>query len=101
MPISGSPKKLANDVASGYQQFTPATLRQYNLEDLKTLQFNLNIILRELRGQQLPLEDNEAIKEKNVKMRRLNQAINTIQSFSALRGTKVSVPGLYPRRAKA
>ncbi|OGQ00184.1 MAG: hypothetical protein A2Z51_05205 [Deltaproteobacteria bacterium RBG_19FT_COMBO_52_11] len=89
MPISGSPKKLANDVASGYQQFTHATLRQYNPEDLKALLFNLNIVLKGLRGQQIPQEDNEAIKEKNVKMRRLNQAINTIQSFSALRGTKV------------
>jgi len=89
MPISGSPKKLANDVAAGYQQFTHATLRQYNLEDLKTLHFNLNIVLRELRGQQIPLEDNEAIKEKNVKMRRLNQAINAIQSFTALKGIRI------------
>lgn len=85
MPISGSPKKLANDVASGYQQFTHATLRQYTPEDLKALHFNLNIVLRELRGQQIPLDDNEALKEKNVKMHRLNQAINTIQSFSALK----------------
>ena len=89
MPISGSPKKLANDVASGYQQFTNATLRQYTPEDLKALLFNLNIVLKELRGQQVPLEDNEALKEKNVKMRRINQAINTIQSFSALKGIKV------------
>ena len=89
MPISGSPKKLANDVASGYQQFTHATLRQYTREDLKALLFNLNIVLKELRGHQIPMEDNEALKEKNVKMRRLNQAINTIQSFSALKGIKV------------
>jgi len=89
MPISGSPKKLANDVASGYQQFTHATLRQYTREDLKALLFNLNIVLKELRGHQIPMEDNEALKEKNMKMRRLNQAINTIQSFSALKGIKV------------
>jgi hypothetical protein len=40
MPIAGNPKKLAYDVAQGYQQFTQATLRPYTLEDLKVLIFN-------------------------------------------------------------
>ena len=89
MPIAGNPKKLAYDVAEGYQQFTPATLRAYSLEDLKVLLFNLNIALREMRGTQVPLEDIDALKDKNVKIRRLNQAINTIQSYGSLRGLKL------------
>jgi hypothetical protein len=87
MPIAGNPKKLAYDVAQGYQQFTQATLRAYNLEDLKVLLFNLNIVLREVRGTQVPLEDIEALK--NVKIRRLNQAINTIQYYASLKGLKL------------
>jgi hypothetical protein len=89
MLIAGNPKKLAYDVAQGYQQFTQATLRAYPLEDLKVLLFNLNIVLREVRGTQVPLEDIEALKDKNMKIRRLNQAINTIQSYAHLKGLKL------------
>jgi hypothetical protein len=87
--IAGNPKKLAYDVAQGYQQFTRANLRAYNLEDLKVLLFNLNIVLREVRATQVPLEDIDALKDKNVKIRRLNQAINTIQSFVTLKGIRL------------
>ena len=89
MPIAGNPKKLAYDVAQGYQQFTQATLRAYSPEELKVLLFNLNIVLRELRGTQVPLEDFEALKDKNMKIRRLNQAITTIQSYASLKGHKL------------
>lgn len=89
MAISGSPKKLAYDVAQGYQQFTRATLRQYDREDLKILLFHLNVVLKELRALQIPLEDFPGLKDKNMRIRRVNQAINTIQSFSLLRGIKL------------
>ena len=89
MPFAGNPRKLAYDVAQGFQQFTPATLRAYNLEELKVLLFNLNIVLREVRASQVPLEDIDALKDKNVKIRRLNQSINTIQSYASLRGHKL------------
>ncbi len=64
-------------------------MRAYNLEELKVLLFNLNIVLREVRATQVPLEDIDAVKDKNVKIRRVNQAINTIQSYAALRSLKL------------
>jgi hypothetical protein len=88
MPIAGNPKKLAYSVAQGFQQFTPSTLRAYTPEELKVLVFNLNIVLREVRGTQVPLEDGEKLKDKNVKIRRLNQALSTIQSFANLKGIR-------------
>jgi hypothetical protein len=42
-----------------------------------------------VRGTQVPLEDVEALKEKNVKIRRLNQALNTIQSYASLKGIRI------------
>jgi hypothetical protein len=87
--IAGNPKKLAYDVAQGYFQFTTTSLRQYGPEDLKGLLFNLNIVLRELRGKQISLEEIEALKDKNLKIRRLNQAITTIQGYSSSRGYKI------------
>ena len=89
MPIAGNPKKLAQDVANGFQQFTQASLRPYTLEDLKLLLFNLNFVLRELRGKQIPLQDIEGLKDKNNRIHRINQAINIIQSFAATKGLKV------------
>ena len=89
MPIAGNPKKLAQDVANGFQQFTQASLRPYTIEDLKVLLFNLNFVLRELRGKQIPLEDIEGLKDKNNRLHRINQAVNIIQSFAATKGQKV------------
>ncbi len=80
---------MAQDVADGYQQFTPATLRQYSSSDLKILLFNLNLVLREIRGKPASPDDREALKEKQTKIQRLNQAINTIQSYVALKGLKI------------
>ena len=85
MPIAGNPKKLAQDVANGFQQFSQASLRQYTGEDLKVIIFNLNFVLRDIRGKQISLEDVEALKDKNNKIRRITQAINIIQSFASVR----------------
>ena len=68
---------------------TQASLRQYTVDDLKVLLFNLNLVVRELRSRQVPLEDIEGLKGKNNKMRRLNQAVNIIQSFAAAKGLKI------------
>ena len=37
MPISGSPKKLAQDIAQGYLMLSPPMLKTYTPADLKTL----------------------------------------------------------------
>jgi hypothetical protein len=89
MPISGNPKKMAVDVAQGYQSFTHGSLRQYNTDDLKVLLFNLNLVLREIRAKQVALDDIDGLKEKNTKIRRLNHAVQIIQSFANLRGVKI------------
>jgi hypothetical protein len=89
MPIAGNPKKVAQDVANGFQQFSQASLRQYTGEDLKVIIFNLNFVLRDIRGKQIPLEDVEALKDKNNRIRRITQALNIIQSFASLRNIKI------------
>lgn len=89
MPITGNPKKMAHDVAQGYNQFTQPTLRQYSPEELKVLVFNLNFVLRELRGKQIPLEDSDALKDRNLKIQRINHAINMIQNYSATHKIKL------------
>jgi len=74
MPIAGSPKKLAQDVAEGFTMFSPPGLRQYNAADIKIILANLAIVARELRGLQIPAEEILALKSRNMKLSRINQA---------------------------
>lgn len=81
MAISGNPHKMAMDIAEGYLNFTMATLKKYTPQDLKTINTNLNIVLRELRRMQVPLEDIMAIKMKNMKIQRVNQALTVLRNY--------------------
>ncbi|MBE0596334.1 MAG: hypothetical protein IH614_03590 [Desulfuromonadales bacterium] len=81
MPISGSPKKLAYDIAGGFFSLSPPTLRQYTLADLKTIMLNLAVVARELRQEQTLQDDVMAVKAKNMKLSRLTQAEVVVRAF--------------------
>jgi hypothetical protein len=82
MAISGNPKMLAYDIAKGFFQVNVAILKTYTPEDLKTVLVNISIVQRELRAEQVPLEDSAAIKGKNQRLQRLQQAVTLINSFA-------------------
>ena len=81
MPIAGSPKKLAQDIAEGYLMLTPPLLKNYTPADLKTIVVNIGIVARELRQVVIQLDDVMIIKARNMKLSRLNQADVVIQAF--------------------
>jgi hypothetical protein len=81
MPIAGSPKKLAQDIADGYLMVTPPMLKLYTPLDLKTIVANIGIVSRELRQEVIPTDDVMAIKAKNMKLSRLNQAEMVIRAY--------------------
>ncbi len=81
MAISGNPLSLARDVADGYFALTPVQLKNYSPTDLKIMSNSLNQVLREIRSEQIPLEDVMAIKQKNMKISRLNHALLLIQNY--------------------
>ncbi len=89
MAISGSPKMMAYDISKGLVHLTQANLRQYTAQDLKTILTQISIVQREIRGEQVPLEDIMAIKEKNQKLMRLNQATTIINSYAKQRRLKI------------
>jgi hypothetical protein len=74
MALSGNPKKLAQDIAGGYFSLSPPMLRQYTPADLKTIIVNLGMVARDIRQEQILPEDALAIKQKNNRLSRLNQA---------------------------
>ncbi len=81
MAISGNPKKLAQDIATGYQSLSPPGLKKYTPADLKIILANLGMVMREVRRTQVALEDVELLKAKNMQISRLNQAEMVLRSF--------------------
>lgn len=81
MTIAGSPKKLVQDIANAFLTLNPPMLRQYDTGDLRTLLVNIALVAREIRGEQIPLEDIMALKAKNLKLSRLNQAEMVIRAY--------------------
>jgi len=85
MAISGSPKMLAYDIAKSVTNFSAATIKQYTAADLKAIVVNIGIVQREIRGEQVPLDDTMAVKAKNQKLQRLNQALSIITTYAKQR----------------
>ena len=81
MTIAGSPKKLAQDIAEGYLLLSPPLLRNYTAADIKVMLANLALVTRELRQAQIPGDDVMAVKLRNMKLSRINQAEVVIRAY--------------------
>jgi hypothetical protein len=79
--IAGSPKKLAQDIAEGFFAVTPPMLKKYTPADLKVVLGNLAVVARELRQQQIPLEEVQELKMRNMKVSRITQAEMIIRAY--------------------
>jgi hypothetical protein len=81
MPISGNPKKLAQDIRDGFLTISPPQLKSYSPQDMKTMLTNLAMVTRELRQITVPLDEIMALKKRNMQLGRLRQSETTIRSF--------------------
>lgn len=81
MAIAGSPKKLAQDIAEGYLSLSPPLLKNYTPADCKIVVTHLSMVGREVRGEQVSLDDVMALKTKNMKLSRLHQAEVVLRAY--------------------
>ena len=81
MAISGNPKKMAQDVAEGFIIISPPMLKNHTAADMKIILNNLALVQREFRSAQIPLDDIQALKAKNTRLSRLNQAELVVRSY--------------------
>lgn len=81
MTIQGNPLQMARDISEGFYLISSATLKSMSPSDLKTIKQSVAIVQREIRAEQVPLEDIMAIKKKNMKLQRLNQTLMVINSY--------------------
>jgi hypothetical protein len=86
MAISGNPKKMAQDIAEGYITLSPPMLRQYTQSDMRIILNHLQMEIRALRQEKIPLEDVMAIKARNHKISRVNQTMTILRGYCKRRG---------------
>ncbi|MCM2270351.1 MAG: hypothetical protein NDJ75_09630 [Thermoanaerobaculia bacterium] len=81
----GSAWATAKDVADGYMLVTERTFGRFDAGQLEKLAFELERALRDVRGDQPPLDDLEAIQVRNRKITRLNGALTMLRSYQQRR----------------
>ncbi|HVT60455.1 MAG TPA: hypothetical protein VHR45_18930 [Thermoanaerobaculia bacterium] len=72
---------MTRDIAEGYVLMTERTCRSLTVGDLDRLAFEIDRHLREVRGEQAPLDDVPAIQMRNRRIQRLNSALTVLRSF--------------------
>jgi len=77
----GSAWAMAREIASGYVLVSERTFRNMLAAQLDRLGFELNRLLRDLRGDQPPLDDISALRERNRRIQRVNSALSVLRAF--------------------
>jgi hypothetical protein len=77
----GSAYSMVRDVAEGHLMVTERTLKNLDPPDLNTLSFELERHLREIRGEQPPLDDTTAVQQRNRRIQRINAAHMILRSY--------------------
>lgn len=77
----GSAYAMVRDIAGGHLLVTERTLKNLDVGDLNTLSFELERHLREIRGEQPPLDDTTAVQNRNRRIQRINAAHMILRSY--------------------
>jgi len=68
-------KAVANDVSEGYMTINPLVLKKFDKDMIKDLFEHLNKAMGAARNLAVPLNDMPALRQKNMKLQRLHNAI--------------------------
>jgi len=77
----GSAFAFAKDIGEGYQTVTERSFKGLSKGEMDTLTFEQERALRDIRGEQAPLEDLVAIQARSRKIQRLNGALMMLRTF--------------------
>lgn len=79
--IGGSAYAMAQQVAGGFVLVTELTLKRLEAGDLRLLDFELDKVLREIRGEQPAIDDMAAVQTRNRRIQRLTGCRAMIQQY--------------------
>ncbi len=80
--IGGSAYAMARDIGGGFVNVTERTFKAMTAPDMNKLGFEIDRLLRELRGAQLGTDDIEVVKARNRKIQRLKTAVMISRTYS-------------------
>jgi len=83
--MGGSAVAMASQIADGYALVSAVQLKRLTDAELPQLQFELEKLLREARGEVVPVEDQPAMQARNRRITRLTGALRQIQATVAQR----------------
>jgi hypothetical protein len=86
MSIPGNPKQFARDIADGFFVFNQATCRQFSPGELRNIYRLLEQVAREIRAEQVPLEEVIELQRKNMRLSRANNSLLFIRSHAKRNG---------------
>lgn len=83
--MGGSAYAMANSLMDGYILPSPVNLKRLTVEELRELCFEVEKLLRDLRGQVPDQADQQALMKRNQKLMKLQSAQNSISSYLQLK----------------
>ncbi len=83
--MGGSAYAMANSLMDGYILPSPVNLKRLTVEELRELGFEVEKLLRDLRGQVPDQADQQALMKRNQKLMKLQSAQNAISSYLQLK----------------
>lgn len=81
--LGGSAFSMARDIADGYHLVTERTLKKLSPAELEQLAFEMDRCLREVRGEQVPLDDLVTIQHRNRKIQRMTTAFLVLRTYQS------------------
>ena len=79
--MGGSAWAMSQQIADGFILVSERTYKRLERGELDKLAFEMEKLLREVRGEQVPLEDIAAIQHKNRKQSRLMGALSQLRQY--------------------
>ena len=70
---------IAKDVAEGYLFLNPLVLKKLEPSAYKRLHHELKKAQNEIRGENFPLHDTQAIRQRNMRLQRLHSALTILE----------------------
>jgi hypothetical protein len=83
--MGGSAFAMANSLMEGYILPSPATLKRLEVDELRAVLFEMDKLLKELRGLVMDPTDTMALQKRNQRIQKLNSATMVINNQLALK----------------
>jgi hypothetical protein len=81
----GSAYSMANSIADGYIITSELTFKKFQASDLQTFLAESDRLLREIRGNQAPIDDVQAVQTRQRRLQRVTHAITIANAVRSRR----------------